>query len=120
MALLNTASGLGVGTSATAFIKLGIETTIVEIDPVVHRFATKYFNLPSNHTAVIGDAVDFVRQKDHKSREAYDYIIHDVFTGGAEPLELFTTDFISDLNLLLHSNGAIAIVSPAAVPQQPR
>jgi len=35
-------SGLGIGTTPSALMSHGIETTIVEIDPVVHEFATKY------------------------------------------------------------------------------
>ncbi|KAF1816687.1 spermine/spermidine synthase [Eremomyces bilateralis CBS 781.70] len=101
--------GLGIGTSPSAFIKLGINTTIVEIDPVVHYFATKYFGLPSNHTAAIENAIPFVRNTalDHPS--SYDYIIHDVFTGGAEPAALFTLEFLEGLRSLLRENGAIAI-----------
>ena len=40
----------------------------------------------------------------------YDYIIHDVFTGGAEPLDLFTVEFLTDLASLLDPDrGVIAI-----------
>ena len=39
----------------------------------------------------------------------YDYIIHDVFTGGVEPLELFTRDFLDNLKGLLLEDGTIAI-----------
>lgn len=46
----------------------------------------------------------------------YDYIIHDVFTGGAEPLELFTMEFLEGLYELLKPGGAIAIVSPLPLP----
>ena len=90
----------------------GIQTTVVEIDPVVHQYATQYFNLPTNHTAVIEDAVTFVDdlQRKRLSQEKFDYIIHDVFTGGAEPLELFTLEFLKGLSYLLSSDGIIAIV----------
>lgn len=105
-------SGLGIGTTPAALIKHGIDTTIVEIDPVVHKFATQYFNLPSNHVAAIEDAGKFVKraQKSTPSPQ-YDYIIHDVFTGGAEPAELFTLEFLKDLSSLLKDDGVIAIVS---------
>lgn len=105
-------SGLGIGTTPAALIKHGIDTTIVEIDPVVHKLATQYFNLPSNHVAAIEDATKFVKhaQKSPSSHQ-YDYIIHDVFTGGAEPAELFTIEFLKDLSSLLKDDGVIAIVS---------
>jgi|SRR5579862_4619306 len=103
-------SGLGIGTSVTALLAHGIETTVVEIDPVVHEFAGRYFGLPSNHTPIIEDAVTFVATARNQERR-YRYIIHDVFTGGAEPASLFTADFIAGLRDLLTSDGVIAIVS---------
>ena len=102
-------SGLGVGTTPGAFISHGIDTTIVEIDPVVHEFASKYFRLPSDHKAVIDDAVSYT-QGLAETGQQYDYIIHDVFTGGAEPLSLFTLEFLQGLNILLKPDGVIAIV----------
>lgn len=78
----------------------------------MHEFATTYFDLPENHTSIIGDAIDVVRdmQKAKEMRSRYDYIIHDVFTGGAEPIDLFTREFISGLSDLLRPDGVIAIV----------
>ncbi|KAJ5176687.1 uncharacterized protein N7482_002564 [Penicillium canariense] len=101
--------GLGIGTTPAALMKHGIETTIVEIDPVVHKFATQYFNLPSNHVAAIEDATKFVKRAQKSSSPQYDYIIHDVFTGGAEPAELFTFEFLRDLSSMLRDDGVIAI-----------
>ncbi|KAI9772722.1 MAG: hypothetical protein M1840_000317 [Geoglossum simile] len=100
--------GLGIGTSVTALLAHGIETTVVEIDPVVHEFAERYFGLPSNHISVIEDAVTFVAAARNQERR-YRYIVHDVFTGGAEPASLFTVDFIAGLRDLLVSDGVVAI-----------
>jgi spermidine synthase len=83
----------------------------VEIDPVVHKFASKYFQLPSNHTAVIEDAVSYTsRLASNESGARFDYIIHDVFTGGAEPIDLFTLEFLENLSALLKPEGVVAIV----------
>ena len=104
--------GLGIGTTPSALIAHGIDTTIVEIDPVVHDFATRYFSLPKNHTAIIEDAMNFVSRAQDVGPEhySYDYIIHDVFTGGVEPVELFTQEFLQGLSALLEPDGVIAIV----------
>jgi hypothetical protein len=103
--------GLGIGTAPAALITHGINTTIVELDPVVYRFAVKYFDLPSNHTPIIGDAVHLVADAQARNMTTrYDYIIHDVFTGGVEPVELFTQEFLSGLRYLLKEDGVIAIV----------
>ncbi|KAL5328344.1 hypothetical protein ACEPPN_001843 [Leptodophora sp. 'Broadleaf-Isolate-01'] len=100
--------GLGIGTTPAALMAHGIKTTIVEIDPVVHDFATKYFNLPKNHKKVIADAVSYAAEV-ARSDERYDYVVHDVFTGGAEPVDLFTYEFLQDLNSILKPGGVIAI-----------
>lgn len=110
-------SGLGVGTTPAALIKHGIETTIVEIDPVVHKYAAEYFGLPSNHIAAIEDAVAFVKRSQSTNSAKYDYIVHDVFTGGAEPIELFTLEFLRGLSSLLKPDGVIAIVSLSQFPK---
>ncbi|KAI9887744.1 MAG: hypothetical protein M1823_000385 [Watsoniomyces obsoletus] len=100
--------GLGVGTSVAALVAHGVNTTVVEIDPRVHDYAMKYFALPSNHTSVIEDAVTFT-QRAIRAGLHYDYIIHDVFTGGAEPVDLFTVEFVRSLFSLLRPDGVIAI-----------
>ncbi|KAI1353803.1 S-adenosyl-L-methionine-dependent methyltransferase [Xylaria sp. FL0043] len=101
--------GLGIGTTPSALISHGIETTIVEIDPVVYKFASKYFGLPSNHTAVIEDVVSWSQDNAASLRENFDYIVHDVFTGGAEPVDLFTDTFLEGLKHMLKPNGIIVI-----------
>ncbi|KAK3117956.1 hypothetical protein LTR53_000108 [Teratosphaeriaceae sp. CCFEE 6253] len=101
--------GLGIGTAPKAMMAHGINTTIVELDPAVHEYATKYFGLPREHTVVLQDAVSWVSSQAAGNASAYHYIIHDVFTGGAEPLALFTDIFLHDLRSLLTSNGVIAI-----------
>jgi spermidine synthase len=92
----------------------GIQTTIVEIDPVVHHFAMKYFALPPRHTAIIQDAVSYAAAL-ARTDDKYDYIVHDVFTGGAEPVELFTFEFLQDLHSILKPGGVIAIVRPCSL-----
>lgn len=101
--------GLGIGTAPKALVAHGIQTTVVELDPVVHEFATRYFGLPANHTAVIQDAVSWVKEEAAAEKRRYDYIIHDVFTGGTEPLSLFNAQFLGNLRTLLTPNGVIAI-----------
>ena len=121
-------SGLGIGTTPSALIYHGINTTVVEIDPMIHRLALDHFKLPRNHTAYIEDATTFVKNgvvemaQEIQSMPAdskgtakvrpgrYDYIVHDVFTGGAEPVELFTEAFLRGLSFLLRPDGVIAIV----------
>lgn len=88
----------------------GIDTTIVEIDPIVFEYAIKYFGLPEGHTPVIEDAVSYASYLAQNTTQTFDYIVHDVFTGGAEPVDLFTVEFMTDLYSLLKPNGVAAIV----------
>lgn len=101
--------GLGVGTAPSALIAHGVKTTIIELDHVVHQFATQYFNLPQNHTAYLGDAAMVINARKDLEHEHYDYVIHDVFTGGAEPVDLFTFEFLTDLKNMMKPNGVAAI-----------
>jgi spermidine synthase len=101
--------GLGIGTAPNALIAHGINTTIVELDPVVHHYATKYFDLSPDHTAVIDDAVSYVARQAPRNPGSFDYIMHDVFTGGAEPVYLFTLEFMQGLRDLLTDDGVVAI-----------
>lgn len=79
-------------------------------------YARDYFALPESHEPVIADAVTYAKDAAAKADQKYDYIIHDVFTGGAEPVELFTSEFLEDLHSLMKPNGVIAIVS---LPEHP-
>lgn len=100
--------GLGIGTTPAALIKHGINTTVVEIDPVVVEFANTYFHLPQTYQAIVADAVTHIAALT-LTNERYDYIVHDVFTGGAEPVQLFTVEFIQNLKTILKPEGVIAI-----------
>lgn len=107
--------GMGVGTTPAALAAHGVRTTVVEIDPAVADFARRYFALPQEGEegqmldTVIEDAVSFAARRAREDEGQYDYIVHDVFTGGAEPVALFTLEFLSDLASLLKPGGAIAI-----------
>jgi spermidine synthase len=78
---------------------------------VVHEFATEYFSLPHNHTKVIEDAVTYTNFLAEHTNQRYDYIVHDVFTGGVEPSQLYTIEFMKNLDKILKPDGVIAIVS---------
>ncbi|KIE03720.1 spermine/spermidine synthase, partial [Metarhizium majus ARSEF 297] len=101
--------GLGVGTTPSALVAHGINTTVVEMDPVVYEFASKYFDLKENSPPVLQDAVSYTGELATTAPSTYDYIVHDVFTGGAEPIDLFTLEFFQGLHALLKPEGTVAI-----------
>lgn len=110
--LLISISGLGIGTAVNGLLSHGVETDIIELDPVVYDYAKKYFGLKPNHTAYIEDAISFVKRESNKQehKKQYEFILHDVFTGGAVPASLFTAEFLTELRSLLTNDGVIAIV----------
>ena len=119
----------------------GIATTIVEIDPVVHEFATGYFGLTSgspssNDTGTklryfvspdipqthYQDARQYVKNRAAiiqgmrhiRESDRYDYVVHDVFSGGGVPTHLFTAEFWEEIKVVLKLDGILAVVSRIA------
>lgn len=103
------AIGLGVGTSVDALIRHGVQTDIVELDPAVYRYAGEYFGLSSNHTAYLEDAISFVKTRGPERQGTYDFVLHDVFTGGAVPAGLFTREFFRGLERMMKDDGVVAV-----------
>ncbi|GAA5924080.1 hypothetical protein JCM3775_005590 [Rhodotorula graminis] len=102
--------GLGAGLSARALAQHGVNLTLVELDPAVYEFARDYFGVAEDVEAgevVLEDAVTWVERQE--GDKLFDYIIHDVFTGGAVPAHLFLLPFLSRLSTLLHPSGVLAL-----------
>ncbi|GAA5977940.1 hypothetical protein JCM11641_004339 [Rhodosporidiobolus odoratus] len=100
--------GLGAGLSARALQNHGVNLTICEIDSAVYELARGFFGVERPAEVVLEDAVEWVRGQKGKGK-AFDYIIHDVFTGGSLPSSLFTVEFWQSLKPLLHLSGVLAI-----------
>ncbi|GAA5973491.1 hypothetical protein JCM21900_001812 [Sporobolomyces salmonicolor] len=100
--------GLGAGLSARALHAHGVNLTICEIDPAVYEYARTYFGVPEpTGEVVLKDARAWLEQS--AAGKQFDYIIHDVFTGGAVPASLFTQEFWSTLRRRLHPSGVLAV-----------
>ena len=112
-------SGLGTGIAAQSLITHGIKTTIVEIDPIVYKYAREYFDLAEPHSVHITDARRWVHEQSTVSNPLlsnlgqtptkYDYVIHDCFSGGGVPEHIFTTEFWADLKKIIRADGALAV-----------
>lgn len=89
-----------------------VNTTVVEIDPIVYRYARDYFGLPEPNQVVIEDArVWLERQHSLSEDEKYDYVVHDCFSGGGVPGHIFTDEFWKKLKSVMKVDGIIAVVS---------
>ncbi|KAF8450615.1 S-adenosyl-L-methionine-dependent methyltransferase [Boletus edulis BED1] len=109
--------GLGAGISADAFIRHGISTTIVEIDPAVYDAARKYFGLvyPGDDHVFLEDARNWLHKRraamesdESKNLSTFDIIIHDCFSEGV-PQHLFSVEFWNDLKSIMKADGVVAV-----------
>ncbi|KAI0346833.1 hypothetical protein BDW22DRAFT_1351114 [Trametopsis cervina] len=112
--------GLGTGIAAQAFIKHGISSTIIELDPAVYEAATQYFGLvvPEPEKVHIMDARTWVGQRSRNITEAtalssgselFDYVIHDCFSGGGVPGHMYTKAFWETLSKVVQPEGVVAV-----------
>ncbi|TVZ41733.1 spermine/spermidine synthase [Alteromonadaceae bacterium 2753L.S.0a.02] len=97
--------GLGAGHLVADLQKYGIKTDAIEIDPAVAFAAEHYFNLKPTGKVIVGDA----RYQVQQLNKTYDFIIHDCFTGGAEPFHLLSQEMMQELKTKLNPGGILAI-----------
>ncbi|EPQ59134.1 hypothetical protein GLOTRDRAFT_54861 [Gloeophyllum trabeum ATCC 11539] len=106
--------GLGAGVAATSLIRHGINTTIVEIDSAVYDVARKFFGLPDPGPGQVflEDAKRWVKRQQSlpaEEKQLYDIIIHDCFSGGSVPAQIFTVEFWEGLKKLTKPDGVVAV-----------
>lgn len=97
--------GLGAGHLVNTYAEFGIATDSMEIDPVVADLATNYFNFTPTGDVIVGDARYQINHLD----KTYDFIIHDCFTGGAEPIHLLSVEMFQKLKERLNPGGILAL-----------
>jgi spermidine synthase len=83
----------------------GIKADVVEIDPVVVRFAREHFAFSTSGDYYVEDARTFLGRTDRR----YDVIIHDTFTGGSTPEHLLSLEVIYRLREILRPGGVLAV-----------
>ncbi|KAJ2714301.1 hypothetical protein H4R19_001802 [Coemansia spiralis] len=99
--------GLGIGASARSLHRQNVRVDVVEIDPAVHEAAVRFFGLPRSLNAV--HLMDGRRFIDEAPAATYDYIVHDVFTGGSVPAALFSQSAVGQLRRILRADGVLAM-----------
>lgn len=97
--------GLGGGHVARDLKAQGIDTDTIEIDPAVAEGARRWFHFEPTGLFLVGDARHEIKQLHGR----YDFIIHDCFTGGAEPTHLLTQEMMRELRGLLNERGILAL-----------
>ena len=103
-------SGLGIGVAANTFMRLGVNTTVVEIDPVVYEYAREFFDLREPQAVHFADARAWVHDNAALATPPqYDIIVHDCFSGGGVPAHLFTVEFWNDLKKIISPEGVVGV-----------
>lgn len=97
--------GLGGGHVARNLKARGIATDTIEIDPAVAEAARRWFHFEPTGQFLVGDA----RYEISRLKGGYDLVIHDCFTGGAEPTHLLTREMLGELRGLLNEGGVLAL-----------
>ncbi|KAJ3162835.1 hypothetical protein HDU86_003810 [Geranomyces michiganensis] len=99
--------GLGIGASTRMLVSYSdVKVDLVELDPVVVSFARQHFDLPSPNSVHIGDGRAFLDSAPHGT---YDFVLHDVFTGGLVPGRLFSFEALSAVRRVLRPDGILAL-----------
>lgn len=126
---------MGAGIAAGALQAHGSSVSIVEIDPAVYQYAREYFGLPEPSGGVFledargwidrraitvnegkylepGNATQVSRGAEMASKELFDFVIHDCFSGGSVPMTLFSAGFFGNIKKMLKDDGVLAVVGP--------
>jgi spermidine synthase len=97
--------GLGGGSVADEFHRLGFVVDGVELDERIAHAATEYFRLDSKCRIVVDDARHFIRT----AWGPYDIVLFDVFTGEQQPAHLLTLESFEELRSMLATDGLVLI-----------
>lgn len=100
--------GLGGGTVAQLLLRRFGPFAIIGVDdnPTVIELAVQELGLDPNAVEiVIADAFAYVAA----CRERFDYIVIDLYRGGAVPSQVFTVPFLRQLRRLLYPRGHLAL-----------
>lgn len=98
--------GLGGGSVASEFMRLGFELDAVELDTRVVDIAYDFFDLTMDRSRIhIDDGRHYIQE----TNQVYDIILVDVLNGETQPHHLFTTEAIKDFKRILDENGILMV-----------
>jgi spermidine synthase len=98
--------GLGGGSLARVLSRDGWNVEAVDIDPVIPRIASGYFQLyPRQATVTVADARRFLRTTDH----VWSVIFFDVYASASIPLHVATAEAFAEARRCLAPGGMIVL-----------
>jgi spermidine synthase len=87
----------------------------VELDPAVYHMARDYFDLMQPSSVHLESGRTFLERCNSSS---YDFILHDIFTGGSVAPGMFSREVLELVKHCLKDNGILAMVSVAKSPRE--
>ncbi|OMJ24604.1 Polyamine aminopropyltransferase [Smittium culicis] len=99
--------GLGAGISAKSHHSHGVAVDVVDIDVAVIHCARNYFGLPENLKSInVQDGRYFVEKS---ISDSYDFVVHDIFSGGSINSYMLSTEFLNQTHRILKPSGILAL-----------
>lgn len=98
--------GLGGGAVPMALARQGVETEVVDIDPLIVETASQWMGFdPARVRVHLMDGRAYIR----RCKRTYDLVIFDVASGGNQPFHLFTQEVFEETARILNPGGVVAI-----------
>jgi 2-polyprenyl-3-methyl-5-hydroxy-6-metoxy-1,4-benzoquinol methylase len=99
--------GCGGGTLATMLHRVGVEVTIVDIDPSSFEVARQYFHMPNEIECHVADGRAFLR----KGATPYDAVVLDAFSKQVVPTHLLSPSFFALVKSRMRPRGSVFLIN---------
>jgi 2-polyprenyl-3-methyl-5-hydroxy-6-metoxy-1,4-benzoquinol methylase len=99
--------GCGGGTLATMLHRVGVDVTIVDIDPSSFEVARQYFHMPEAIECHVADGRAFLRRE----KRQFDAVVLDAFSKTEVPRHLLSPKFFALVKGRMASRGSIFLIN---------
>ncbi len=99
--------GCGGGTLATMLHRVGVNVTIVDIDPTSFEIARQYFHMPDEIECHVADGRSFLR----RGTARYDAVVLDAFSKQVVPKHLLAQSFFALVKSRMRARGGIFLIN---------
>ncbi len=99
--------GCGGGTLATMLNRVGVNVTIVDIDPTSFEIARQYFHMPDEIECHVADGRSFLKH----GVARYDAVVLDAFSKQVVPRHLLSPSFFALVKSRMRVRGSIFLIN---------
>lgn len=108
--------GLGVGFIPRWYSARGVRTDVVDVDPLIPELARKWFGFNTTGDVIVSDARHFLLT----TKQQYDYIILDAYSGDLMPHHLVSREMFTLISGHMRPGGVLGINWIGSVGEQGR